>query len=47
MENTTSQVQANVPVPNLQYFQLPNLSSKPAVLPEAETIPNSAHFEQD
>ena len=47
MENTTSQAQANVPVPNLQYFQLPNLSSKPAVLPEAETIPNSAHFEQD
>ena len=47
MENTMSQMQANVPVPNLQYFQLPNLSSNPAVPPAAETIPNSVHFEQD
>ena len=47
MENTLYQMQANVPVPNLQYFQLPNLSSNPAVSPAAETIPNSVHFEQD
>ena len=47
MENTMSQMQANVPVPKLQYFQLPTLSSNPAVPPEAETIPNSVHFEQD
>ena len=30
MKNTLSQMQANVPVPNFQYFQLPNLSSNPA-----------------
>ena len=42
-----SQMKANVPVPNLQYFQLPSLSSNPAVPPAAETIPNSVHFEQD
>ena len=47
MENTISQMQANVPVPNLQYFQLPNLSSNPAVLPAVETIPNSVHFKQE
>ena len=47
MKNTISQMQANVPVPNLQYFQLPNLSSNPGVPPAAETIPNSVHFEQD
>ena len=47
IENTLYQMQANVPVPNLQYFQLPNLSSNPAVSPAAETIPNSVHFEQD
>ena len=47
IENTLHQMQANVPVPNLQYFQLPNLSSNPAVSPAAETIPNSVHFEQD
>ena len=40
-------MQANVLVPNLQYFQLPNLSSNPAVLPAAETISNSVHFKQD
>ena len=44
MENTISQMQANVSVPNLQYFQLPNFSSNPAVPPAAETIPNSVHF---
>ena len=42
MENTLSQMQANVPVPNFQYFQLPSLSSNPAVPPAAETIPNSS-----
>ena len=42
-----SQMKANVPVPNLQYFQLPSLSSNLAVLPAAENIPNSVHFEQD
>ena len=47
MENTKSQMQANVPVPNLQYFQLPNLSSNSAVPSAAETTPNSVHFEQD
>ena len=47
MENTVSQMQANEPAPNLQYFQLSNLSSNPAVPPAAETIPNSVHFEQD
>ena len=47
MENTMSQMQANVPGLNLQYFQLPNLSSNPAVPSAAETIPNSVHFEQD
>ena len=47
MKNTLSQIQANVPVPNLQYFQLPNLSSNPDVPQVAETIPNSLHFEQD
>ena len=46
MENTLSQMQADVPVPNLQYFQLPILPSNPAVPPAAETIPNSFHFEQ-
>ena len=40
-------MQASVPVPNWQYFQFPNLSSNPTVPPAAETIPNSAHFEQD
>ena len=40
-------MQANVPVPNFQYFQLPNLSSIPTVPLAAETIPNSIHFEQD
>ena len=45
MENIMSQMQANVPVPNLQYFQLPNLSSNPAVPPASETIRNSVHFE--
>ena len=30
----------------MQYFQLPNLPSNPAVPPAAETIPNSFHFEQ-
>ena len=47
MEHTMSKMQANVPVPNLQYFQLPNLPSNPVVPPEAEAIPNSVHFEQD
>ena len=47
MENTMSQMQANVLVPNLQYFQLRNLSSNSAVPPAAEAIPNSVHFEQD
>ena len=40
-------MKANVPVPNFQYFQLPNLSSNPAVSSAAEKIPNSAHLEQD
>ena len=30
----------------MQYFQLPNLSSNPAVPLAAETIPNSGHFKQ-
>ena len=47
MENTMSQMQANVPVPNLQYFQLPNISSNPAAPPAVETISNSVQFEQD
>ena len=47
MENTMSQMQVNGPVPNLQYFQFPNLSSNPAVPPAAKTIPNSVNFEQD
>ena len=47
MENTVSQMQANVPVPNLQYFPPPNLYSNSAVPPAAENIPNSVHFEQD
>ena len=47
MENNLYQMQANVPVPNLQYFQLSNLSSNPAVPPAADTIRNSSHFEQD
>ena len=47
MENIMSQMLANVTVPNLHYFQPPNLSSSPAVPPAAETIPNSVHFEQD
>ena len=47
LENTMSQIQANVPVPNLQYFKLPNLSSNPVVPPAAETVSNSVHFEQD
>ena len=47
MENNLSQVEVNVPVPNLQYFQLPNLSSNQAVPPAEETIPNSVRFEQD
>ena len=42
-----SQMKANVHVPNLQYFQLPSLSSNLAVPPAAENIPNSVHFEQD
>ena len=46
MENTISQMQANVPVPNLQYFQLPNLSLNPTIS-SAETIRNFVHFEQD
>ena len=41
------QMQANVSVPNLLYVQLHNLSSGPAVLPVAETIPNSIHFKQN
>ena len=36
-ENSMSKMQANVPVSNLQYFQLPK-SSKPVVPPAAETI---------
>ena len=40
-------MRGNVPVPNLQYFQIPNLSSNPAVPPAAETIPNFFHFEQN
>ena len=47
MENNLSQVEVNVPVPNLQYFQLPNLSSNQAVPPAEETIPSSVRFEQD
>ena len=47
MENTLSQMQASVPVLNLQYFQLPSLSSNTAVPLAAETIPNSVQFEQD
>ena len=47
MENTMSQMQANVPVPNLQYFQLPNISSNPAAPPAVEIISNSVQFEQD
>ena len=47
MENNLSKIQENVPVPNLQYFQLPNLSSNTAVPPAAGTIANSVHFEQD
>ena len=31
MEHTLFQMQANIPVPNFQYFQLPNLSSNPTV----------------
>ena len=30
IENIMSQMQVNVPVSNLQYFQLPNLSSRPS-----------------
>ena len=41
LENTLSQMQAYVNVSNLQYFQLPNLSSKPPVPLAAEAIPNS------
>ena len=40
-------MKANVPVPNFQYFQLPNLSSNPAVSSAAEKISNLAHLEQD
>ena len=47
MENAMFQMQANVSVPNLPYVQLHNLSSGPAVLPVAETIPNSIHFKQN
>ena len=47
MENNLSQVEVNVPVPNLQYFQLPNLSSNQTVPPAEETIPSSVRFEQD
>ena len=47
MENNLSQVEVNVPVPNLQYFQLLNLSSNQAVPPAEETIPSSVRFEQD
>ena len=47
MGNTLSQMQAYVPVANLQYFQLPNLSSTPVVPQAAEAIPNSVHFEQE
>ena len=47
IENTMTQMQANVLVPNLQYFQLSNFSSNPAVPPAAEKIQNSVHFEQD
>ena len=39
-----SQMQENVPVPN---FQLPNLSSNPAVPLASETIPSSVRLEQD
>ena len=31
MEHTLFQMQANISVPNFQYFQLPNLSSNPTV----------------
>ena len=47
MKNTMFKMQVNVLVPNLQYFQLPNLSSNPAATPAVETITNSVHFEQD
>ena len=47
MGNTLSQMQAYVPVANLQYFQPPNLPSTPAVPQAAEAILNSVHFEQD
>ena len=47
MKNTMLKMQVNVLVPNLQYFQLPNLSSNPAATPAVETITNSVHFEQD
>ena len=43
MKNILSQMQANVPVPNFQYFQLPNLSSNLA----EETFQNSVYFELD
>ena len=41
-----SQIQENVPVPNLQYFQLSNPPSNSAVPPAAETILNAVHFKQ-
>ena len=44
---TPTLMQANPPVSNLQYFQLPNLSSNPAVPLAVDSTPNSVHFEQD
>ena len=47
MKNTLFQMQENVPVFNLQYFQFPNLSTNPAVPLVVETITNSVYFEQN
>ena len=44
---TPTLMQANPPVSNLQYFQLTNLSSNPAVPLAVDSTPNSVHFEQD
>ena len=41
-----TQIQENVPVPNLQYFQLSNPPSNSAVPPAAEIILNAVHFKQ-
>ena len=44
IEDTMAQMQANVLEPNLNYFQLLNLSLNLAFPSAAETIPNSFHL---